>query len=360
MQALSFIPSVVEKKTALPILSHCLLKVFENKITIVGTDLDIVISEECGAEVQEEGSVCVPGGLLHDIIKRLEGYDTLSFSQEDQLLLRCGRSEFRLSTLSADQFPDVSQLPLNMTFSIHPIEFKKLIDEARLCMIDDEQNAMLNSIFLHTAEDKALYGVSTDLHQLALSKMMLDDKLDLSAGLVVGRKAIMEIRRLLDDNAKQVTLGLSYSRIQCDIITDNLNIMFTTRLIDGVYPEYTKVVQSMPSQSIIFEKLVLQNALERMTVIVDFKSKGIMLNFSSNLMTMTAMNMDSGSGKEELEINFVGDPFSIQVNAFYLLNMIKQIEGEKIEMHVDSPHEAMHIRPLGMSYPHYMIMPLVE
>ena len=360
VQALAFIPSVVEKKTALPVLSHCLLKVAEGKVTIVGTDLDIVISEECPAQIQKEGSLCVPGGLLYDIVKRLESYDTLSFSYDDQLFLRCGRSEFRLSVLPAEQFPDVSQLPLTTSFSISPVSFKKLIDEARLCMIDDEQNMMLNSIFLHVGDDNALYAVSTDLHQLALSKMKLDVKPDLSSGLIVSRKAIMEIRRLLDDNAKQVTLGVSNSRIQCDIVTDNLTIMFTARLIDGIYPEYSKVVESMPPKPIIFDRLSLQSAIERMTVIVDSKSKGITLNFSSNLMTMTAMSIDSGSGKEEVEIKFEGEPFSIQVNAFYLLNMIKQIETSQVELHIDNPHEAMHIRPVELTYPHYMIMPLVE
>jgi DNA polymerase-3 subunit beta len=360
-QALSFIPSIVEKKTALPVLSHCLLKVGLNKVTIVGTDLDIVISEECQAETQTEGSLCVPGGLLHDIVKRLDGYDKLSFSYEDQLFLRCGRSEFRLPVLSADQFPDVSQLPLTASFNVNPMAFKRLIDEARLCMIDDVQNVMLNSIFLHTLDqDNGLYGVSTDLHQLALSKMFLDRKPDLPSGLIVGRKAVMEIRRLLDDNAKQVTLGVSNARIQCDIVTDDLTIMFTARLVDGIYPEYIKVVESMPPSPIVFNRLALQNALERMTVIVDFKSKGITLNFTSNQVTMTATNMDSGFGKEELEIKFEGEAFIIQVNAFYLLSMVKQIDAEHIELHADNPHEAMHIKPLGLMYPHYMIMPLVE
>lgn len=361
MQVLSFIPSVVEKRTALPVLSHCLLAVAGDKVTVVGTDLDIVTSEECRADVKTEGSLCVSGGLLHDIVKRLDGYDTLSFSYEDQLFLRCGRSEFRLPTLPADQFPDVSQLPLTTSFSVNPIAFKKLIDEARLCMVDDVQNAMLNSLFLHTSDKNGgLYGISTDLHQLALSKMPLDQKLDLPVGLVVGRKAILEIRRLLDDSAKQVTLGASNARIQCDIVTDDLTIMFTARLVDGIYPEYIKVVESMPVAPIVFNKLALQNALERMTVIVDFKSKGITLNFTTNLMTMTATSMDSGFGKEELEIKFNDAPFSIQVNAFYLLSMIKQIDTQQIELHADNPHEAMHIKPLGLDYPHYMIMPLVE
>lgn len=360
-QALSFIPSVVEKKTALPVLSHCLLKVAGDKVTIVGTDLDIVISEECCIQMQTEGDLCVPGVLLHDIVKRLEGYDTLSFSFEDQLFLRCGRSEFRLPVLPAEHFPDVSQLPLTTSFSVNPIAFKKLIDEARLCMVDDVQNVMLNSLFLHTSsKDSGLYGISTDLHQLALSKMPLDQKFDTQIGLVVGRKSIMEIRRLLDDNAKQVTLGVSNSRIQCNIVTDDLTIMFTARLVDGIYPEYIKVVESMPVAPIVFNKTSLQNALERMTVIVDFKSKGIDLNFSSNLMTMTATSMDSGSGKEELEIDFDREPFTIQVNAFYLLSMIKQIDTQQIELHTDNPHEAMHIKPFGLNYPHYMIMPLVE
>ena len=360
-QALSFIPSVVEKKTALPVLSHCLLKTAGDKVTIVGTDLDIVISEECHAETQTEGSLCVPGGLLHDIVKRLDGYDRLSFSYEDQLFLRCGRSEFRLPVLPAEEFPDVSQLPFITHFNVNPIALKRLIDEARLCMIDDVQNVMLNSIFLHTAGvENGLYGVSTDLHQLALSKMSLDDKLDLPSGLIVGRKAIMEIRRLLDDNAKQVTLGVSNARIQCDIITDDLTVMFTARLVDGIYPEYVKVVESMPSVPIVFNRLSLQNALERMTVIVDLKSKGITLNFTSNLLTMTASSMDSGFGKEELEIKFESVPFTIQVNAFYLLSMVKQIDAEQIELYADNPHEAMHIKPLGFMYPHYMIMPLVE
>lgn len=360
-QALSFIPSVVEKKTALPVLSHCLLKVSKDKVTIVGTDLDIVISEECHVETQTEGSLCVPGGLLHDIVKRLDGYDKLSFSYEDQLFLRCGRSEFRLPVLPAEQFPDVSQLQLTTSFDVNPIALKKLIDEARLCMIDDVQNVMLNSIFLHTSSaGNGLYGVSTDLHQLALSKMSLDDQPDLPSGLIVGRKAIMEIRRLLDDNAKHVTFGASNARIQCDIITDDLTIMFTARLVDGIYPEYIKVVESMPPSPIVFNRLALQNALERMTVIVDFKSKGITLNFTSNLMTMAATSMDSGSGKEELAITFEGEFFEIQVNAFYLLSMVKQIDSEQIELHVDNPHEAMHIKPLGLMYPHYMIMPLVE
>ncbi len=360
-QALSFIPSVVEKKTALPVLSHCLLQATGNKITIVGTDLDIVISEQCHAETQTEGSLCVPGILLHDIVKRLEGYDTLSLSYEDQLFLRCGRSEFRLPVLPAEQFPDVSQLPLSTSFDVNPIALKKLIDEARLCMIDDVQNTMLNSLFLHTFDkDSGLYGVSTDLHQLALSKMSLDQKPDLQTGLIVGRKAIMEIRRLLDDNAKQVTLSASHARIQCDIVTDDLTIMFTARLVDGIYPEYSKVVESIPKTPIVFNRISLQSALERMTVIVDFKSKGITLNFTPSLMTMTATTIDSGSGKEELEIKFGGAPFSIQVNAFYLLSMIKQIDTEQVALHADSPHEAMHIKPLGLMYPHYMIMPLVE
>nr|CAX83828.1 DNA polymerase III subunit beta [uncultured bacterium] len=362
VQALSFVPSVIEKKTALPVLSHCLLKAAGDKVTIVGTDLDIVISEECRAQTQIEGSLCVPGVLLHDIVKRLEGYDTLSFSHEDQLFLRCGRSEFRLSVLPAEQFPDVSQLPLTTIFNVNPAVLKKMIDEVRLCMIDDDQNVMLNSLFLHTTNESGdLYGVSTDLHQLALSKISLEKKLDLQTGLVVGRKAITEIRRLLlDDNAKQVTLGASHARIQCDVVTDDLVIMFTARLVDGIYPEYLKVVESMSETSIVFNRSVLQSALERMIVVVDIMSKGIMLNFSNNLMTMTAVSVDSGSGKEELEIKFDGDPFTIQVNAFYLLNMVKQIDTEQVEIHADNPHEAMHIKPFGLEYPHYMIMPLVE
>lgn len=359
-QALSFIPSIVEKKTALPVLSHCLLKAAKDKIIIVGTDLDIVISEECHAEVQVEGSLCVPGGLLHDIVKHLEGYDTLSFTLEDQLFLRCGRAEFRLSTLPAEQFPDVSQLPLTTQFAVDPIAFKKLIDESRLCMVDEGKEALLNSLYLHTAKDNALYSVSTDWHQLALSRMSLDAKPDLHEGVLVGRKAIMEIRRLLDDGAKQVIFGVSNARIQCDIVTDNLAVMLTARQVDGLYPDYTRVIKIESKKPIVFKKIDLQNALERMAVVVDFKFKCVMLDFKTDRMTMTASSMDSGTGKEELEIKFDGTPFETLVNVFYLLTMVRQIETEQVEMYVNGADDAVHLRPLGLAYPHYMVMPFIE
>lgn len=361
VKALSFCQSIVEKKTAIPVLSHVLIKARDGKLTIVGTDLDIIISEELSADIQVEGALCVPSLLTYDIVKRLDGYDSLAFSYENaQLFLRCGRSEFRLPTLHIEQFPDISQLPLTSVFTIDPGQFKKLIDDTRLCMSDEDAQPTLNALYVHSGPDQILCVAATDLHRLALSQIQLDTELTLPSGLVIGRKAITEIRKLIDDKVQTMTLGASAARIQCDVMLEDLQIMFTSRLVDGVYPEYQKILEKKSAMTIQFNRIGLLAALERISVILDQKLKAVTFEFEQNLVTITAVNLDNGSGKEEIEIQFAHDPFKIQFNVFYLLDIAKQINTDQIVFSLDTPQDAVHIQPVGSIFPHYVVMPLVS
>ncbi len=358
IQALSFIPSIMERKTTLPVLSHCLIKAEKNTLTIMGTDLDIVISEQCQANIEKEGSYCVQGIVLHDIVKRLDTPD-VSLSFEDQLFLRSGRSEFRLPTLSAEQFPDVSQSPLTQKFDLDPQKFKTLINAVRFCADEEQNNAILNSVFLHTLNDSGLYTAATNLSQFAVSRMDLSNSIDLGNGLLLGQKALNEIVRLLDNSVQSFTLGISNARIQCDIITEGLSIMFTSRLVDGLYPDYQHEM-ILPKHKVVMDRSILLHALERMMVIVDPKLKGIELNFTDKILTLSVSNIDSGSGKEELEISWKYDPLMIQFNIFNLIGILQGLSVDKIEIYVASATDAMHIKPVDSAYPHYLLMPLVD
>ncbi|CAO3408222.1 DNA polymerase III subunit beta [Azospirillum sp. BE72] len=364
LRSLGHVQSVVERRNTIPILSNVLLRAGDGELSLAATDMDLEIVETVPATVGRPGGTTAPAHTLFDIVRKLpDGSQVeLDIGGDGTILtLRAGRSQFKLSCLPVEDFPQLSSGELKHNFSVAAADLRGLIDRTRFAISTEETRYYLNGIYLHAAKSKmgsletpVLRAVATDGHRLARVEMPLPDGADAIPGVIIPRKTVTEIRKLVDEAADRIELSLSDNKIRFGFDS----VVVTSKLIDGTFPDYERVIPVGNDKVMEVDAKLFAAAVDRVATISTEKSRAVKLSLVRGALTLSATSPESGSATEELEVNYAESPLEIGFNSRYLLDITQQIEGEGAQFTLADAASPTIIRDVADSTALYVLMPM--
>jgi DNA polymerase-3 subunit beta len=344
---------VVERRQTMPILANVLLSAHDNRLSVTGTDLEVELVAAANIDVQQNGAITVPGRKLLDIFRALPEKTHVTLSTEgERLSVRAGRSRFTLSSLAAAEFPVVDEINAQQTLTVTQGEFRRLIDKTHFAMAQQDVRYYLNGMLLET-EGTALRAIATDGHRLALAEAQLESRVKSAQQVILPRKAVLELQRILGaEGTIDLAIGTNHVRAQ---IAD---IRFTSKLIDGRFPEYGRVIPAAPTKIIDAERDILRQALQRTAILSNEKYRGVRVSVKSDLMTIQAHNPEQEEAEDEVEINYKGEECEIGFNVNYLLDALSAIDTDRVEIGLTDSNSSCLIRAPGTTNTKYVVMPM--
>lgn len=344
---------VVERRQTMPILANVLLSARENRLSITGTDLEVELVAGRELSVQATGDVTVPGRKLLDIFRALPEKTSVTLSTEgERVSIRGGRSRFTLSSLPAAEFPVVEEINSQQTLTVPQGEFRRLIDKTHFSMAQQDVRYYLNGMLLET-EGKILRAVATDGHRLALSETQLEAMVKTAQQVILPRKGVLELQRILGTEGNlELQIGTNHIRAQIG------DIRFTSKLIDGRFPEYGRVIPKDPPKLVEADRELLRQALQRTAILSNEKYRGIRLTVKPDLLTVQAHNPEQEEAEDQIEVSYKGDEVEIGFNVNYLLDALGAIETDKVEIALSDSNSSCLVRGPGMVNTKYVVMPM--
>ena len=344
---------VVERRQTMPVLTNVLLGARDNKLSVTGTDLEVELVATCAVSVQQPGDITVPGRKLLDIFRSLPEKVSVMLSTEgERVSVRAGRSRFTLSSLPASEFPLVEEINAQQTLTMPQGEFRRLIDKTHFAMAQQDVRYYLNGLLLET-DGKALRAVATDGHRLALCETELSGKARTSQQVIVPRKGVLELQRILGtENNIELAVGTNHVRAQIG------EIRFTSKLIDGRFPEYARVIPSNPPKTVEADRENLRQALQRTAILSNEKYRGIRLTARPDLLTLQAHNPEQEEAEDQVEVSYKGEEVEIGFNVNYLLDALSAIEGDKVQIGLTDSNSSCLIHAPGTMHTRYVVMPM--
>jgi DNA polymerase-3 subunit beta len=337
LKALSHIHGIVEVRHTLPILSNIILEAKDDKLILSSTNLDIYCSDKIKAEVLQSGEVSVSAVTFFEIIKRLpSGSEVLMIMEEgeNEIRLTCGRSKFNLSTLKTDDFPIISDSDLSTNFVLSADELIRIIDKTKFAVSNEETRYYLNGIFLHKAERNSiqfLRAVATDGHRLAQYDIPLPQGAEDITGIIIPKKTIYELRKVLDDANGDVSVSLNENKIKFSF--NDLKVV--SKVIDGTFPDYTKVIPQKNDKNFKTNNSELKNAIDRVSAVAaneESKSKAIKFCIENNSLILSVESQSKGSANEMIDVNYSGDKVDIGFNSKYIIDICNEVDGDEISI----------------------------
>ena len=360
LKALGHVHRVVERRTTIPILSNVLVRAETGSLLLKATDLDLEVTERVPADTGLAGATTLPAHILYDIVRKLpEGAQVSLETSEDagQLLLRSGRSRFNLQALPESDFPDLAAGEFTHHFVIAAGDLKKLIDKTQFAISNEETRYYLNGIFLHTVEADGhamLRAVATDGHRLARVEMPSPKGAQGMPGIILPRKAVTEVQKLVEDLAQDVTLELSATKARFSFG----DIVLTTKLIDGTFPDYMRVIPAANERRLIVDRAPFAAAVDRVSTISSERGRAVKLAMADGKLTLSVTNPDSGSAVEELEVDYDAPPLDIGFNARYLLDITAQLDSDTALFKLADPGSPTLILDRDGAAALYVLMPM--
>ena len=313
-ESLGHVDRVVERRNTIPILGNVLVRAENARLSLKATDLDLEVTETLAAETATGGSTTVPAHMFYDIVRKLpDGSQIVLEGDGDRsvLAIRAGRSRFTLQTLPENDFPDLAAGELTISsFTLAAADVKRLIDRTQFAISTEETRYYLNGIYLHTAgsaKAATLRAVATDGHRLAQIDLALPQGAAGMPGVIVPRKTVGEVQRLIEDNEAEVKIELSQGKIRFTLG----NVVLTSKLIDGTFPDYGRVIPQNNDKELVVDKKDFEAAVDRVSTISSERGRAVKLALSAGKLVLSVTNPDSGSATEELEVEYASDPLDI-------------------------------------------------
>ena len=360
LKSLGHVHRVVERRTTIPILSNVLIAADMAGLRLKATDLDIEVVETIPADVAMEGSTTVPAHTLYDIVRKLSDGAQVSLEasgENGQMELRSGRSRFKLQSLPESDFPDITAGEMPHRFTLAAADFKRLIDKTQFAISTEETRYYLNGIYLHTieVEGKALLrAVATDGHRLARVETAAPQGASGMPGVIVPRKAVAEIQKLLEGSEAEVSVELSATKIRIAVG----QVVLTSKLIDGTFPDYQRVIPSGNDKYLTVDRAEFASSVDRVSTISSERSRAVKLSVGEGRLTLTVTNPDSGSATEEAEVSYDAAPLDIGFNARYLLDITGQLDGDTALLKLADAGSPTIIQDREGSSALYVLMPM--
>jgi len=358
--ALTHIQGLVERRNTVPILSNILLDASENILRVFATDMIIELIQSLTCSVLSTGKTTISAHTLYDIIRKLSTGSQVEIMQggtKDPIEIKSGKSNFKLPSISPEEFPTMDSAKLPFNFLIKASDLCLLLDRTKSAMSTEETRHYLNGIYLHAenVKDKeSLIAVATDGHRLAKIELRKVENTGSIPSIILPRKAVLEIRKLLEDYDQQVSISLDENRICFSL--DSLK--FSSKLVDGHFPDYSKVIPEGNKNILIVNRKSFSEVIDRISTVSTEQSQAIKLSLEKKILSISASSPDSGSAVEQLPVNYDFEPISISFNAKYLLDITNNIREENIRLELATPSSPTLIRGEKDSSCIYVIMPM--
>jgi DNA polymerase-3 subunit beta len=333
LKALAHVQSVVEKRNTIPILANVMLAARDGRLTLTATDMELAVVEDVTASITRSGATTAPAATLYEIVRKLPEGSEVELDHpggDARLTLRAGRFATSLVVLATEDFPSMTSGTLPHRFSLSAGALRGLIDRTRFAISSEETRYYLNGIFMHAAtsdDTRVLRAVATDGHRLARVEEPLPDEAGSMPGVIIPRKAVGELRKLLDEATVDVEVALSDTRIQFQVGT----VTVTSKLIDGTFPEYERVIPRDNDKILRVGKKDFADAVARVAAISSERSRPVKLSVARGVLTLSAASPEQGTATEELDsdrVSYTSTPLEIGFQARYLNDITDQIEGE--------------------------------
>ncbi|GGI91571.1 DNA polymerase III subunit beta [Shewanella gelidii] len=354
LKPLQLVCGAVERRHNLPILANVLVEVSGHSLKLTGTDLEVELVGQ--AELQgdvEEGRTTVPAKKLLDIVKSLPDQVELKIEhQENRWLLRSGRSRFTLATLPAEEYPNVEAFQADINFTLKQGTLKSLIDATQFSMANQDVRYYLNGLLLET-EGNILRTIATDGHRLALSHRMIEASLP-EKQVIVPRKGVMELVRLIEDEEQEISIAIGDNAIRATTPT----AVFTSKLVDGRFPDYRRVLPKGGDKIVIASRGQLKQALMRASILSNEKFRGVRIQLEQNLLKITANNPEQEEAEEIIDVEYENQELEMGFNVSYLLDVLNSLRSDDVRITlIDGNSSALienHVEEDSM----YVVMPM--
>ena len=359
LKSLNFVQGIVEKKNTLPILSNVLLQLKDKKLSIVATDLDIIFYDEISdVKVITEGSTTTSAAVLYDILRKISLNSELNFDlkSENKLSLKSDNSDFNLLCLPTDNFPtfsdefDDQEIPLNNT------KFLKLLNKTRISISNDDTRHYLNGVYFHITEDHGrnfLTGVATDSHRLSSSSLEIDTVNDFKS-LILPRKTVYQLCSLLSEISEKLIMQVGESKIKFQIG----NMKLISKVIDGKFPDYKKVVPTSNDKSLVVASKEFIDSIERVTSVSLDRKEGVKLTINKENIQLSVNSANSGEGNEKIKAQFNSESLNISFNSKYLIDIASEVEDKNLKMNFKDSISPVLIEDFSDKNSYYVIMPM--
>ncbi len=353
LKPLQAVIGVVERRQTMPILANLLLVVKDGQLSITATDLEVELVANVVVDADADGEITVPGRKLLDICRALPDEAEIAILLTgDKLAVRSGRSKFSLTTLPASEFPTVEDISSSEAVEVPQATLVKLFEKTHFSMAQQDVRYYLNGLLIETGK-KVLRAVATDGHRLALCEVALENAAAPEQQVIVPRKGVLELQRLLSgEGSVELELGSNHIRAQLD------GIRFTSKLIDGRFPEYERVIPAEADNELVADRAAFRAALQRTAILSNEKYRGIRLIIRDNGVVLQAHNPEQEEAEEELEVNYKGEDIEIGFNVNYLLDALGAIESDEVTLSIVDGNSSCLLREPGKNDCKYVVMPM--
>jgi len=354
LQPITQVVGVVERRQTLPVLANFLISARNGSLSVTGTDMEVELITAVDADVTAEGETTVPARKLVDIVRMLPDGVTITFAPDgDKLIVASGKGRYTLATLPATEFPATDQVETLETINIQEVMLKNLLDKTAFAMANQDVRYYLNGL-LFDFHDNQLTAVATDGHRLALCDLGSDVGMAEERQLIVPRKGVLELSRMLSESTDPVELAIGKNHVR--LVKGNT--VFTSKLIDGRFPEYRAVVPKGTDKHIKIDRDSFTRALQRASILSNEKYKGVRLEAEHGRVKIIAHNPQHEEAVEELEAELNFDNLAIGFNVTYLLDALLAIDSETVLMELKDANSSCLISAEGGGRDRHVVMPL--
>lgn len=345
---------VVERRQTMPILANILVQVAKDGLAVTATDLEVELVARAELEADEPGEVTVPGRKLLDILRALPDGARIDVKLErDKLVVKSGKSRFSLSTLPAREFPSVEDIQVQRRFTVGQKVLKHLLERTAFSMAQQDVRYYLNGLLFEMSENR-LRTVATDGHRLALADAVGVGEVGNAHQVIVPRKGVLELQRLLEDSDSEARVEVGNNHVRVELAA----LRFTSKLIDGRFPDYERVLPRTGDKEVLADRVVLREALGRASILSNEKYRGIRLNLSNGNLKILAHNPEQEEAEEEIEVKYQGAELEIGFNVSYLLDALNAVPSEEVKLSLTDSNSSCLVESSDKSDARYVVMPM--
>jgi DNA polymerase-3 subunit beta len=355
LKSLGHVQSVVERRNTIPILSNVLLEAREDgSLRLMATDLDLQVDETIQANVTQPGATTVSAHTFFDIVRKLpEGSQVELTAAEGKMQVLSGRSRFNLSTLPRDDFPVIAEGDLPTRFELPAATLREIIEKTRFAISSEETRYYLMGIFFHVVDDQ-MRAAATDGHRLARITIAKPDGADGMPDVIVPRKCVQELYRLLEELEGTVEISMSPTKIRFGLGS----AILTSKLIDGTFPDYNRVIPTANDKLLKLDPKSFSAGVDRVSTIASEKTRAVKMSVDRDKVTLSVTSPENGVATEELPADYGADGLEIGFNARYLLDILGEIDGDTVEVHLADAAAPTLLRENDKSNALYVLMPM--
>jgi DNA polymerase III subunit beta len=359
LKGLQRIQGVVEKKNTMPILSNMLLTAEGKSLEIIATDLEIGLRGRYVAEVEKPGAVTVSAKKMYEIVRELPAEDVqIKVEEGSWVKILSGRSQFKLVGLPKDEYPALPDVAEEGMISIDGATLRDMIRKTLYSVGENDARYVLNGLYVHMSQAKqglTIRMVGTDGHRLSMIDRVVDAK-HRDESIIIPKKAMMELRRILEEDAPQAELRLGFSKNHALFKRDGL--VMVSKLIDGNYPNYLQVLPAKSTKKVTVSKESLTHAVKRVSILSKEKTNAVKLQLENDRLVLSTNNPEVGEANEELGVDYRGESISIGFNSRYLLDVLTAMDRESVALELSDPLSPCLITEDGDEHYKCVVMPM--